>query len=113
MAISVGLIGGEVLECKSEITDIMFKGLINDINDLGEENLKLKRELSKYKAKEILNRKQFDYILCTKKNGNKFIKVIYDSYEADGWVEVARINLSKSEWVEDRFSIEDVLDELQ
>lgn len=44
---------------------------------------------------------------------NKFIKIIYDSYEADGWVEVARIHLSKSEWVRDRFSVEDILDELK
>lgn len=71
------------------------------------------REISKYKVKEVLNRKQFNYILCTTKKGNKFIKIIYDSYEADGWVEIARIYLSKSEWVRDRFSIEDVLAELK
>lgn len=70
-------------------------------------------KLSKYKAKEILNRKQFDYVPCTTKKGNKFIKIIYNSYEADGWVEIARIHLSKSEWVRDRFSIEDIFDELK
>ena len=88
-------------------------GMVGDIYELQDENIKLKRELAQYKAKEVLNRKQFAYILCTRKNGSKFIKIVYDSYEVDGWVEIARINLSKSEWVENRFSIEDVLDELQ
>lgn len=101
------------MEYKSEVAEALFKGLIEETKDLGNENIKLKRELVKYKAKEALNKKQFNYILCTRKNGDKFIKIIYDSYEVDGWVEVARINLSKNEWVQNNFSIKDVFEELK
>jgi len=30
---------------------------------------------------------KFDYILCTRKNGTKFIKAVHYSCEFDGWVE--------------------------
>jgi hypothetical protein len=57
--------------------------------------------------------KKFDYVLCTRKNGTKFIKVVHYSCEFDGWIEIARINLSKHEWVQNNFSIEDVFEELK
>lgn len=87
--------------------------MVGDIRRLQEENKSLKRDISKYKAKELRDKKMFDYVLCTRKNGTKFIKVVYDSYESDGWVEIARINLSKNEWVRNRFSIEDLFDDLK
>ena len=73
----------------------------------------MKRELMRYQAKEALNCKQFDFQLCTTNKGNKFIKIIYDSYEAGRWVEVARIHLSKNEWVQNNFSIKDIFEELK
>ena len=82
------------------------KELLQKLNDLN-------RSLAKYKAKEVLSRKQFDYVIGKTKKGNRFIKVIYDSYEDNGWVEVARIHLSKNEWVQNTFSIEDILDDLK
>lgn len=73
----------------------------------------LQKELSGYKVKEALSKSDFKYVLCTRKNGSKFIKVIYDSYDVNGWVEIARINMSKSQWVTERFSIEDLIAELK
>lgn len=87
--------------------------MVGEIRRLQEENRMLKQEVSRYRVKGALNKRQFDYMLCGRKNGTDFIKVIYDSYEADGWVEIARINLSKSEWVRDRFSTKDIFDELK
>ena len=87
--------------------------MVGEIRRLQEENRMLKQEVSRYRVKRALNKRQFDYMLCGRKNGTDFIKVIYDSYEADGWVEIARINLSKSEWVRDRFSTKDIFDELK
>ncbi|WP_353096202.1 hypothetical protein [Tissierella praeacuta] len=97
--------------------------IVNEIN-IEEQEKELLRKLNKqlseankiianHRAKEILNRKQFDFHLSTTKKGNKFIKIIYDSYEVGGWVEIGRIHLSKSEWVRDRFSIEDIFEELK
>ena len=82
------------------------------IHALQEENKKLEQKVLKYRAKEVINKRMFDYILCTRKNGSKFIKIIYDSHEIDGWVEIAKINLSRNEWVQNNFSIEDVLGEV-
>ena len=99
-----------IRELKQAVSNDNEKELITKLNEqLRETN----KELLKYKVNEILNRKQFKYILCHTKKGNKFIKIVYDSYEVDGWVEIARIHLSKSEWVRNRFSIEDVLEEVK
>ena len=80
---------------------------------LHQEIRELKKQLSSYKAKEIMNRKIFDFTIGKTRKGNKFIKIIYDSYELNGWVEVGRIKLSKNEWVWNNFTIEDVLEELK
>ncbi len=60
----------------------------------------------------MANRKMFNFTLCDRKNGTRFIKIIYYDSEAGGWVEVARINLSKNEWVQDNFTMKDIFDEL-
>lgn len=101
------------MEYESEVLEDIYQGLIDEARDLESKNTELKRELAKYKAKESRSQKTFNYILCTRKNDTKFIKVVYDSYEADGWIEIARINLSKNEWVQNNFSMEDVFGELK
>lgn len=86
---------------------------VKKIKELQAENESLKRELLKYKAKEALSQRIFEFVLCTRKNGTKFIKIVYYSNEAAGWVEIARINLSKNEWVQDNFTTEEVYEELR
>lgn len=46
---------------------------------------------------------EFDYILDERKNGKKFIKVIMYFNDADGWIEVARINPTANKWSEDGY----------
>lgn len=55
----------------------------------------------------------FEYALCTRKNGTKFIKITAYSADYGDDVEIARINLSKNEWVQDNFSIKDIFGELK
>lgn len=84
-----------------------------EIRQLKAERDALRKEVLKHRAKEARNYKLFDFVISTRKNGTEFIKVIYYSNEYCGWVEVARVNLSKHEWVQDKFSIWDIFSELK
>lgn len=56
---------------------------------------------------------KYEYQLCTRENGKQFIKIITYSKEAEGYIEVGRINPIKSEWTEASVdSMEDVYNEL-
>lgn len=71
------------------------------------------RELLKHRANEIKNKKAFKWIKCKRKNGTEFLKLIYYSYEADGWVETGRFNMTKSEFVCNQWSLNEIFEELQ
>lgn len=63
---------------------------------------------------KIVGRPQFDYQLCERKNRSKFIKVLLYINDADGYVEVGRINQTKSWWVEHGYGeIEEIYDEIK
>lgn len=47
-----------------------------------------------------INKPNFEYLVCERKNGKKFIKILEYINDADGYVEVARINQIKSNWIE-------------
>lgn len=49
----------------------------------------------------VIAPKDFEYILCERKNGKKFIKVIMYFNDANGYIEVARINPIKNAFNED------------
>lgn len=60
-----------------------------------------------------VNIPQFEYQLCERNNGKKFIKVLLYIFDADGYIEIARINEVKTEWAEKGFTdIETIYDEL-
>lgn len=62
---------------------------------------------------KIVSRPQFEYRICERKNGKKFIKILLYVYDADGYVEIARINSIKSHWLEQGYgTIEELYDEL-
>lgn len=91
-------------------------------NTGGEGNLLLKLnetayELTKYKKKlmacEVRSSKYFEYELNTRKNGSKYIRVLIYSNEHFNYIEVGRFNLSKNEWVQNNFSVEDVLEDIK
>ena len=54
----------------------------------------------------------FKWHKCKRKNGVEFLKLIYYSPAVDGYVEVGRFNMSKSELVKNEWSIEEVFKEL-
>ncbi len=56
--------------------------------------------------------KRFEYILCKTKSGNQFIKIITWIPDADGYVEIARIRMSKQDIVTNNISIEELVKEL-
>ena len=60
-----------------------------------------------------MNKKYFEYQIYTRKNGTKFIKILFDSIEHGGFVEIGRVNISKHEWVQNNFSMKDILDDLK
>lgn len=51
----------------------------------------------------VIAPRDFEYILCERKNGKKFIKVIMYFNDANGYVEVARINPIKNAFGEDGY----------
>lgn len=62
---------------------------------------------------KIISRPQFEYQLCERNNGKKFIKVLMQINDADGFVEVARINLTKSHWTDNDYTnVEEIYHEL-
>ena len=62
---------------------------------------------------KIVSRTRFDYQLCERDNGSKFIKIMLYINDADGYVEVGRINQAKSYWVRQGYGeIEEVYCEL-
>lgn len=66
------------------------------------------------KIMAFVSKPQFDYQLHERKNGSKFIKVLLYIFDADGYVEVGRINQSKSHWVDQGYGeIEDIYHELK
>ena len=54
----------------------------------------------------------FEWKLAKRKNGSKFLKLIYYSNEAGGYVEAGRFNISNAELVNNDWSIEGVLREI-
>lgn len=53
---------------------------------------------------DFINIPQLKYQLCERNNGKKFIKILFYSFDADGYVEIARINEIKTEWLEKGFN---------
>ncbi len=56
--------------------------------------------------------KRFEFILCETKTGSKFIKIITWIPDADGYIEIARIRMSKQDIVTNNISIEELVKEL-
>lgn len=49
---------------------------------------------------KLFSSENFEFLLCERKNGKKFIKVIMYFDDADGYMEIARINPIKNEFIE-------------
>lgn len=63
---------------------------------------------------KFIGRTQFEYQLCERKNGTKYIGILLYVNDADGYVEVGRINQLKSHWVNQGYGeIEEIYDELK
>ncbi len=83
------------------------------IHEEGYQALKIAiKELLHHRAYEVKNQKNFKWIKCKKKNGAAFLKLIYYPYESDGYVEVGRFNMTKAECVNNDWSIDEILAEL-
>lgn len=54
----------------------------------------------------------FEWVKCKRKNGTEFLKLVYYSENANGYVEVGRFNMSKSELIQNEWSLEDIKREL-
>lgn len=61
----------------------------------------------------FVNKPQLEYQLHERKNGSKFIKILLYINDADGYVEVARVNQSKSHWNDNGYGeLDEIYDEL-
>ena len=58
---------------------------------------------------KLMSLNQYEFMLCERKSGKKFIKIITYVEDAGGYIEVARINPIKSSWNQDgEFSIDEI-----
>ncbi len=55
----------------------------------------------------------FDYLDCTTKEGEPFIKIIRYDNDASGYVEVARVKPSKSKYLDGADELEEIFIELK
>ena len=60
-----------------------------------------------------LPNKTFEWQKCKRKNGTEFLKLIYYSPSVNGYIEVGRFNMSKQELVQNEWSLDEILRELQ
>lgn len=73
---------------------------------------KRKLELQLKAAKAVKNQEIFKWHKCTRKNGTEFLKLIYYSPNADGYVEAGRFNMNNHELVQNEWSLNEILKEL-
>jgi|GEM_PF-2711005 hypothetical protein len=59
------------------------------------------------------SQKIFEWVKCKRKNGTEFLKLFYYSPNADGYVEAGRFNMTKSEFVNNEWTLEEILRELK
>ena len=50
----------------------------------------------------------YDFVLLKDKNGQDILKIIAWDNDVAGNIEIARVKLSKSQYVRDRYSLEDI-----
>lgn len=60
------------------------------------------------KLTEFLPRPVYDVEILKDPNGNDLVKILTYDNDKDGWIEVARVKLSRSEYVRDRHSLDDI-----
>ena len=88
--------------------------LLKEIDKLQKENEQLKYHNKR--LQDIINKinyKIFKWHKCKRKNGDEFLKLIYYSPTVDGYVEAGRFNMSKQELVQNEWSINEILRELE
>lgn len=84
------------------------------IHEEGYQALKLAiKELQHHRVYEIKNKKTFKWIKCKRRNGTEFLKLIYYRYDSDGWVEAGRFNMTKAEVVNNEWTLDELLEELE
>ncbi|HEX7065882.1 MAG TPA: hypothetical protein VF199_12505 [Bacillales bacterium] len=59
-----------------------------------------------------MNSGSFEWIKCKRKNGPEFLKLVYYSPDANGYVEVGRFNISNSEFVQNDWDLDDIKREI-
>ena len=89
-----------------ELMKVLSK-LADEIRRLRKDRTRLELQLKA--AKAVKNQEIFKWHKCTRKNGTEFLKLIYYSPDANGYVEAGRFNISKSET---EWSIDEILKEL-
>lgn len=77
---------------------------------LESERIKLKA-LTEYLVDEL--HKPFKWQKCKRKNGTEFLKLITWDNDAGGYIEVGRFNMSKCEYIQNNWNLNDIYDELK
>lgn len=77
-----------------------------------ESAIKMLKDYKTIKSKELINKPVLEWVECKRKNGTKFLKLVYYSTYVDGYIEVGRFNMSKYEVPNNEWTIEEILSEL-
>ena len=74
--------------------------------------IKMLKDYRGIKNKELINKPVLEWAKYKRSNGNEFLKLIYYSTYADGYVELGRFNMSKCETPNNEWTLDEILNEL-
>ena len=87
---------------------------LDDVSKVYGDAIELMIKITKeYRALKYSKKPLFEWILCKRKNGTEFMKLVYYSNEAGGNIEAGRFNMSKSEQVNNDWTIEEIINEIK
>ena len=74
--------------------------------------IKMLKDYRGIKNKELINKPVLEWAKCKRANGSEFLKLVYYSTYADGYVELGRFNMSKHETPNNEWTLDEILNEL-
>ena len=77
-----------------------------------ENAIKMLKDYREIKNKELINKPVLEWAKYKRSNGNEFLKLIYYSTYADGYIELGRFNMSKCETPNNEWTLDEILNEL-
>ena len=90
--------------------------ILQNYSPCSQENLYQAHQIAiKALTKQLVDKhcESFKWHRCKRKNGTEFLKLIAYDNEVAGYIEVGRFNISKNEYIQNNWSMNDIYEELR